>query len=146
MKQLRNVHKLATLAQFLLKSDSVYCLFTRVSIALYCIFSGWRPSAYRLKVLMGKSVILPLGFCLMTGLTEAFAQECISLKPSFGEGYRCFFASEMAEVFWYLIPIGIYLLINAVIFILACHKVWIDDTQDLNNPLETELRDSNMQK
>ena len=73
-------------------------VYLHVSITLCCIFSGWKPSAYRLKVLMGKSVILPLGFCLMTGLTEAFAQECISLKPSFGEGYRCFFDNISSKI------------------------------------------------
>ena len=52
----------------------------------------------------------------------------------------------MAEAFWYLIPIGIYLLINAVLFILACYKVYMDDEQDIDNPLNTTLRDDNMQK
>lgn len=118
----------------------------RTVVWLIYRFSGWKPSEYRLKVLMGKSLILPVGFSLMTGMTEALAPECIPLKPSFGEGNRCFFASEMAEAFWYLIPIGIYLLINAVLFILACYKVYMDDEQDIDNPLNTTLRDDNMQK
>ena len=94
------------------------------------------------------NLLVPLGISFMTGITEAWAG-CHPLRPGFGEGEtgeRCFFASPMAEIFWYHIPIIIYLLVNAVIFSLACWKVYKDDNQDLQNPLQIELRTDNMQQ
>ena len=93
----------------------------------------------RYKALLFCGWLLPFGFVFMTILTELFAPECIALKPSFGEGRRCFFATGLAETFWFFIPIMIYLAINAVLFIISCQKIYRDDSLDLENPLNTDL-------
>ena len=94
----------------------------------------------RYRTLLGCGWLLPFGFTIMTALTEAFAPECASLKPSFGEGVdtRCFFATGPAQTFWFFIPIMIFLIINAILFFISCHKIYKDDSMDLINPLHED--------
>ena len=94
------------------------------------------------------AILVPFCICLMTGMTEALSG-CHPLRPGFGEGEtgeRCFFTSPMAEIFWYHIPIIIYLLVNVVIFFVVSLKVYRDDSQEIENPFQRKLRDENMQQ
>ena len=67
----------------------------------------------RFRALLGCGWLMPFGFTIMTALTEAFAPECASLKPRFGEGVdtRCFFATGTAQTFRFFIPILIFLVL-----------------------------------
>ena len=65
---------------------------------------------------------LPLVITIMSGITEATAPECAPFKPRFAEE-TCFFTTVEAKILWFYLPIGIFLVINTVMFSLTVFAI-----------------------
>ena len=81
--------------------------------------------------------VLPLIISVLSGITEASAPECSLFKPRFGEK-TCFFVTIEAKGLWFFLPIGLFLLVNAVMFTLTSMVLCQSQTNakqvNANNP------------
>ena len=60
----------------------------------------------------------------LTGMVELFAPACLSIKPRFGEEHGCTSFSRLpSQSLWFFFPIGTFIGINAVLFVLIAHRI-----------------------
>jgi hypothetical protein len=57
-------------------------------------------------------------------MVELFASACLSIKPRFGEEHGCTSFSRLpSQTLWFFFPIGTFIGINAVLFVLIAQRI-----------------------
>ena len=102
---------------------------TVMSYEIMLQLKGSQPNAKRYRVNMITGYVIPLFISLYTFITEFSAEDCDPYRPRFNEEY-CFFHQVEAKTLWFFVPIGIFLLINSVMFVKSVIIICQTSNQD----------------